>query len=96
MTVRNRDNPSKKPPQNRGDLPNDLSVDAIPELLGADGASWIAMNDEIAFIESATAAEIAAIPSENQIEGLLADGVPCIRGRFPRPAVDDYECGVDQ
>ena len=95
MTVRNRDNPSKKPPQNRGDLPNDLSVDAIPELLGADGASWIAMNDEIAFIESATAAQITAIPSENQVETLLADGVSCVRGRFPRSAVDDDESGVD-
>jgi hypothetical protein len=45
---------SKKPPQNRGDLPDDLSVGAIPELLRANCASWIAMNDEIAFIESAT------------------------------------------
>ena len=95
MTVRNRDNPSKQPPQNRGDLPNDLSVDAILELLGADGASGIAMNDEIAVIECATAAQIAAIPSKNQIKGLRADGIPCVRGRSPSSAVDDYECRVD-
>jgi len=96
LTVRNRDNPSKKPPQNRGHLPNDLGVDAIPELLLADGASWITMNNEIVFIESRTAAKVAAIPPENQIEELFADRVPCVPGRFPRSAVDDYECGVGQ
>jgi hypothetical protein len=44
-----------KPPQNCGDLPDDLSVGAILELLRADCAPRIAMNDEIAFIERATA-----------------------------------------
>ena len=47
---------SKKPPQNRGDLSDDLGIGAIPELLRANCASWIAMNDEIAFIEGATTA----------------------------------------
>jgi hypothetical protein len=51
-----RHSPSEKPPQNRRDLPDDLSVGAIPELLRANPASWIAMNDEIAFIEGATTA----------------------------------------
>jgi hypothetical protein len=53
------------------------------------------MNDEIAFVEGATAAHVAAVPSKNQVERLLADGVPCVQGRSPRSAVDDYESGVD-
>jgi len=78
--------PSKKPPQNRGDLPDDLSVDAISEVLVACGTSWIAVKDEIAFVQSATAAQVAAIPSENQVEQSLADAAPCLRRRFPRSA----------
>lgn len=95
-SVRNRDSPSKKPPQNRGNLPDNLSIGAIPKLLRAYSSSWIAMNDEIAFIESATATKIAAIPSQNQIEGFLTDGVLRGRGGFPRSTVDDNECGVDE
>ena len=53
------------------------------------------MNGETAFLESATAAHINAIPPENQVERLFADGVPFVRGRFPRSTVDDNECGFD-
>jgi hypothetical protein len=92
--VRTAQNPLKEPPENRGDLPDNLSVYAIPESHGADRASWIAMNDEIRFIKSATTTEIAAIASQNQVKRLLTDGASLLRGRFPRSAANDNECGV--
>lgn len=88
--------PSKKPPHDRRDLANDLSVDSILELLRTYGASGIAMNGETGSVESATTAKITTVPSEKEIERLLAGSVSRVWRRFSGPAVDDNECGVGE
>jgi hypothetical protein len=54
------------------------------------------MHDEIALIQDTTTTQVAAIPFENEVDRLFADGIRCGLGGFLYPPVDDNECGIDE
>ncbi|SRR5579883_152483 len=94
--VRARVNPSRKPSQNRRDLPDDLGVGPVPEMLCAERAARMGINGEFALMQGAATTEIAAIPFEDKVERLFADRIRCGFGRFFDPAVNRNECGIDK
>jgi hypothetical protein len=77
-------------------LPDDLGINPIPKLLCAKRPARIGVDDQITLLQSTPAAQVAAIPFENEVDLLLADDIRCGLGRFLYPPVDGNECGIDE
>jgi hypothetical protein len=73
-------------------LADHLRVNPIPELLRGEPPPGIGADDEIALMQSATTAQVVAIPFEKKTQRRFAGclGLPGILDA----AVDDNKCGV--
>lgn len=85
-----------QPPHDRRDLSNYLSVNSVLELPRTERSARISANHEIALMQCAGTAQIAAIPFENKVEELFASVRGCTSNGFFDPAVDDDEGGIDE
>ena len=83
-----------KSPEDRGDLPDDLRVNPIPQFLRSKPPAGIGADDEIALVERTTTAQVAAVPHEKKTQRRFAGGLG-LRGILDA-AVDDNERGVDE
>src|SRR5579863_748755 len=84
-------NRSEKPPCNCSDLPNDLGIDSVSELLCSRPASRGGTNDQHISIECATTAHILPISPENQIERRLTDSLLVRRRGSFRSTINHHQ-----
>jgi hypothetical protein len=82
-------------PQNYRDLSNYLRFNPLPESLRAESSTRIAVDHEVALLQSTTTAQIAAVPFEKKIQRRFAASLGWFRKTF-NAAVNDNECGVDE
>ena len=77
-------------------MPDDLGINPIPKLLCAERAARIGVDDQITLLQNTPAAQVVAIPFENEVDRLFADSIRTGLGGFLYPRVDGNECGIDE
>ena len=83
-------------PENHFDLAYDFCIDPQPEVLPAGMSSRIARHDKMRVLRETRAAEIAAVPLEEQIECLLTERPSRGWRRFLDPSADGNQGGMSE
>lgn len=81
--------------ENCSDLSHNFRVGAVLELTRGKRSVRIRMDDDQPSFESATSAEIAAIPGEKQVQRLFPEGCAfCGGGFFDSPVYGHEFCAI--